>query len=131
MGRNVQKVALAYPGGLDASVILRRLIETYRCEVMAERADLGQGETLIPVREKAFRTGASRVHIVDLREAFVRDKLYKGTLRVASRRSPRSHDRMDFATVEADRVYQQKDAEGFIDLSALRLKIRALRARDR
>jgi len=50
---------------------------------------------------------------------------------VAGRRSPRSLYRMDFATFEADRVYQQKDAEGFINLSGLRLKIRALRDRDR
>ena len=61
----------------------------------------------------------------------VRLKLYKGTLTVAGRRSPRSLYRMDFATFEADRVYQQKDAEGFINLSGLRLKIRALRDRDR
>jgi argininosuccinate synthase len=59
----------------------------------------------------------------------VRLKLYKGTLTVAGRRSPRSLYRMDFATFEADRVYQQKDAEGFINLSGLRLKIRALRDR--
>ena len=61
----------------------------------------------------------------------VRLKLYKGTLTVAGRRSPRSLYRMDSATFEADRVYQQKDAEGFINLSGLRLKIRALRDRDR
>ena len=61
----------------------------------------------------------------------VRLKLYKGTLTVAGRRSPRSLYRMDFATFESDRVYQQKDAEGFINLSGLRLKIRALRDRDR
>ena len=73
MGKNVQKVVLAYSGGLDTSVILRWLIETYRCEVVAYCADLGQGEELIPVRDKALRTGASRVHIVDLREEFIRD----------------------------------------------------------
>ena len=76
MGKNVQKVVLAYSGGLDTSVILRWLIETYRCEVVAYCADLGQGEELIPVRDKALRTGASRVHIVDLREEFVRDFVF-------------------------------------------------------
>ena len=67
---------LAYSGGLDTSVILRWLIENYRCEVVAFCADVGQGEELIPVREKALRTGASRVHIVDLREEFVRDFVF-------------------------------------------------------
>ena len=71
-----KKVVLAYSGGLDTSVILRWLIETYRCEVVAFCADLGQGEELIPVREKALRTGASAVHIVDLREEFVRDFVF-------------------------------------------------------
>ena len=72
----VKKVALAYSGGLDTSVILRWLIEAYHCEVVAFCADLGQGEELIPVRDKALRTGASRVHIVDLREEFVRDFVF-------------------------------------------------------
>jgi argininosuccinate synthase len=57
-------------------VILRWLIETYKCEVVAYCADLGQGEELIPVREKALRTGASSVHIKDLREEFVRDFVF-------------------------------------------------------
>jgi argininosuccinate synthase len=70
------KVVLAYSGGLDTSVILRWLIETYGCEVVAYCADLGQGEELIPVRDKALRTGASSVHIVDLREEFVRDFVF-------------------------------------------------------
>jgi argininosuccinate synthase len=69
-------VVLAYSGGLDTSVILRWLIETYGCKVVAFCADLGQGEELIPVRDKALRTGASAVHIVDLREVFVRDFLF-------------------------------------------------------
>jgi argininosuccinate synthase len=72
----VKTVVLAYSGGLDTSVILRWLIETYRCEVVAFCADLGQGEELIPVREKALRTGASRVHVRDLREEFVRDFVF-------------------------------------------------------
>ncbi len=70
------RVVLAYSGGLDTSVILRWLIETYGCEVVAYCADLGQGEELIPVRDKAQRTGASAVHIVDLREEFVRDFVF-------------------------------------------------------
>jgi argininosuccinate synthase len=69
-------VVLAYSGGLDTSVILRWLIETYRCEVVAYCADLGQGEELIPVRDKAMKTGAAGVHIVDLRETFVRDFVF-------------------------------------------------------
>jgi argininosuccinate synthase len=71
-----KKVVLAYSGGLDTSVILRWLIERYRCDVVAYCADLGQGEELIPIRDKARRTGASAVHIVDLREEFVRDFLF-------------------------------------------------------
>jgi len=76
MPKTVKRVVLAYSGGLDTSVILRWLIETYRCEVVAYCADLGQGEELIPVKEKALRTGASTVHIVDLREEFVRDFVF-------------------------------------------------------
>jgi argininosuccinate synthase len=71
-----KKVVLAYSGGLDTSVILRWLLERYRCEVVAFCADLGQGEELIPIRDKALATGASGVHIVDLREEFVRDFVF-------------------------------------------------------
>jgi argininosuccinate synthase len=74
--KSVKRVVLAYSGGLDTSVILRWLIETYRCEVIAYCADLGQGEELIPVRDKALRTGARGVHIMDLREEFVRDFVF-------------------------------------------------------
>ena len=73
---DVPKVVLAYSGGLDTSVILRWLIETYRCDVVAYCADLGQGEELIPIRDKALKTGAVAVHIVDLRETFVRDFVF-------------------------------------------------------
>jgi argininosuccinate synthase len=73
---DVRRVVLAYSGGLDTSVILRWLIETYRCEVVAYCADLGQGEELIPIRDKAMKTGAVGVHIVDLRETFVRDFVF-------------------------------------------------------
>jgi argininosuccinate synthase len=71
-----KKVVLAYSGGLDTSVILRWLIERYRSEVVAFCADLGQGEELLPIREKALRTGAVGVHIVDLRQEFVRDFIF-------------------------------------------------------
>jgi argininosuccinate synthase len=59
----------------------------------------------------------------------VRLKLYKGNVTVLGRRSPRSLYRTDFATFETDAVYRQRDAEGFINLNALRLRIRALRDR--
>jgi argininosuccinate synthase len=75
-GAAPKRVVLAYSGGLDTSVILRWLIESYGCQVVAFCADLGQGEELIPVRDKALRTGASSVHIVDLREEFVRDFIF-------------------------------------------------------
>jgi len=71
-----KRVVLAYSGGLDTSVILRWLIERYGCEVVAFCADLGQGEELLPVRDKALRTGATRVQIVDLRREFVEDFLF-------------------------------------------------------
>src|SRR5262245_24410322 len=73
---SVKRVVLAYSGGLDTSVILRWLIERYRCEVVAFCADLGQGEELIPIRDKALRTGARSVHVLDLREEFVRDFIF-------------------------------------------------------
>jgi argininosuccinate synthase len=72
----VKKIVLAYSGGLDTSVILKWLVETYRCEVVAFCADLGQGEELEPVRGKALETGASQVYIDDLREEFVRDFVF-------------------------------------------------------
>jgi argininosuccinate synthase len=75
-GKSVKRVVLAYSGGLDTSVILRWLIESYGAEVIAFCADVGQGEELIPIRDKALRTGASRVTIVDLREEFVRDFVF-------------------------------------------------------
>ncbi len=72
----VKKVVLAYSGGLDTSVILKWLIETYGCEVVAFAADLGQGEELQGLREKALKTGASAVFIEDLREEFVTDFIF-------------------------------------------------------
>jgi argininosuccinate synthase len=72
----VKKVVLAYSGGLDTSVILRWLVETYDCEVIAFVADLGQGEELAPVRAKAKRTGASKVYVEDVKDEFVRDFIF-------------------------------------------------------
>ncbi len=72
----MKKIILAYSGGLDTSVILRWLIEEYRAEVIAFVADLGQGEDLDEVREKALKTGAKKVYIEDLREEFVRDFVF-------------------------------------------------------
>ena len=76
MTQQIKKVVLAYSGGLDTSVILHWLIKTYRCEVVAYCADLGQGEELDRVREKAVKTGASKVVIEDLKEEFVRDFVF-------------------------------------------------------
>jgi argininosuccinate synthase len=69
----VKKVVLAYSGGLDTSVILRWLQDTYRCEVVTFTADLGQGEELEPARTKAENMGVKEIFIDDLREEFVRD----------------------------------------------------------
>src|SRR5437667_168191 len=71
-----KRIVLAYSGGLDTSVILRWLIDTYQCEVVAFCADLGQGEELAPVEEKAKKVGASKIFITDLREEFVRDFVF-------------------------------------------------------
>ncbi len=76
MAAKIRKVVLAYSGGLDTSVILHWLIETYGCEVIAFCADLGQGEELSDVNEKALKTGASRVYVEDLKEEFVRDFVF-------------------------------------------------------
>lgn len=70
------KVVLAYSGGLDTSVILKWLQETYGCEVVTCTADLGQGEELEPARQKAAALGVKEIHIDDLREEFVRDFVY-------------------------------------------------------
>ncbi len=76
MTEKVNKVVLAYSGGLDTSVILRWLIETYDCEVIAFSADIGQEEELDTVEDKALKTGASKVYIDDLKEEFVRDFVF-------------------------------------------------------
>jgi argininosuccinate synthase len=73
LSEKIKKIVLAYSGGLDTSVILAWLQEKYQCAVVAYAADLGQGDELEEVREKATRTGAQEVIIEDLREEFVRD----------------------------------------------------------
>ncbi len=75
-GGTVKKVVLAYSGGLDTSVILKWLQETYRCEVVTFTADLGQGEELEPARKKAEMLGVKEIFIEDLREEFVRDFVF-------------------------------------------------------
>ncbi len=72
----VKKVVLAYSGGLDTSVILKWLQQTYGCEVVTFTADLGQGEELEPAREKAQKLGVREIYIEDLREEFVRDYVF-------------------------------------------------------
>jgi argininosuccinate synthase len=74
--KDYKKVVLAYSGGLDTSVILRWLIETYNCEVIAFAADVGQKEELDGLEEKALGTGAAGVYIEDLQEEFVRDFVF-------------------------------------------------------
>jgi argininosuccinate synthase len=74
--QKIKKIVLAYSGGLDTSVILKWLIETYGCEVIAFVADLGQGEELNDIRRKALQSGASKVYIEDLREEFVKDFVF-------------------------------------------------------
>ena len=64
----INKVVLAYSGGLDTSVILRWLQETYHCEVVTYTADLGQGEELEPARAKAQSMGIKEIYIDDVRE---------------------------------------------------------------
>src|SRR5246127_5584773 len=76
MPEGVKKVVLAYSGGLDTSVILRWLQETYRCEVVTFTADLGQGEELEPARKKAEMLGVKQIYIDDLRDEFVRDFVF-------------------------------------------------------
>lgn len=72
----VNKVVLAYSGGLDTSVILKWLQETYRCEVITFTADLGQGEDIEPARKKAKLLGIKQIFIEDLREEFVSDYVF-------------------------------------------------------
>jgi len=73
---DIKKVVLAYSGGLDTSVILKWLQDTYNCEVVTFTADIGQGEELSPARAKAKKMGVKEIYIDDLREEFVRDFVF-------------------------------------------------------
>jgi argininosuccinate synthase len=83
LSENVKRVALAYSGGLDTSIIIPWLKEHYHCEVVAIAADVGQGEELDGLREKAIETGAAEIHIEDLRHEFVTDYIFP-TLRAGA-----------------------------------------------
>lgn len=72
----MKKVVLAYSGGLDTSIIIPWLKENYGYEVIAVAVDVGQGEELEPLQEKAIKTGASKIYIEDLQEEFVTDYIF-------------------------------------------------------
>jgi argininosuccinate synthase len=76
MANDIKKIVLSYSGGLDTSIMLKWLQETYRCEVVTFTADLGQGEELEPARKKAEMFGIKDIRIVDVREEFVRDFVF-------------------------------------------------------
>ncbi len=76
MDKKVRKVVLAYSGGLDTSIIIPWLKENYGCEVIAYTADIGQGDNMEELKEKALKTGASKVYVDDLREEFIREYIY-------------------------------------------------------
>jgi len=76
MTQKLNKIVLAYSGGLDTSVIIQWLKEKYNCEIIAYCADIGQGAELEPVREKALATGAAKVFVEDLKEEFAHDFLF-------------------------------------------------------
>jgi argininosuccinate synthase len=79
----IKRVVLAYSGGLDTSVIIPWLKENYHCEVIAMAGDVGQGEELHGLHEKAIKTGASKLYVEDLQEEFVRDYIWP-TLRAGA-----------------------------------------------
>src|ERR1041385_8472576 len=83
MTTNVKRVALAYSGGLDTSIIIPWLKENYQCEIVAIAADVGQGEELEGLREKAIQTGAADIYIEDLRHEFVTEYIFP-TLRAGA-----------------------------------------------
>ena len=74
--KDIKKVVLAYSGGLDTSIILKWLQETYECEVVTFTADLGQGEELEPARSKAQSMDVKEIYIEDLRDEFVSEYVF-------------------------------------------------------
>lgn len=76
MANKVRKVALAYSGGLDTSIILKWLIENYQAEVVCFSADIGLGKELTGIKERAAKTGASKTYVEDLRAEFARDYVF-------------------------------------------------------
>ena len=76
MSKTINKIVLSYSGGLDTSIMLKWLEETYECEIVTFTADLGQGEELEPARKKAEMFGIKDIRIVDVREEFVRDFVF-------------------------------------------------------
>ncbi|MDW7652464.1 MAG: argininosuccinate synthase, partial [Bacillota bacterium] len=72
----MKKIILAYSGGLDTSIAITWLKEKYNCEVVAMAADVGQGEELDPLHEKAINSGASKLYIEDVRDEFMRDFVF-------------------------------------------------------
>ncbi len=74
--QSIKKIVLSYSGGLDTSVILRWIKDEFGCEVVAYCADVGQAEETVGLEEKALKTGASKLHLVDLREEFARDFVF-------------------------------------------------------
>ena len=78
MKKDIEKVVLAYSGGLDTSIAIKWLQDTYDVEVVAYSADVGQNEPLEPVKEKAIKTGAVETYVDDLQEEFLREYAFKG-----------------------------------------------------
>ncbi|HLE64437.1 MAG TPA: argininosuccinate synthase domain-containing protein, partial [Pyrinomonadaceae bacterium] len=76
MTDKINKIVLAYSGGLDTSVMLHWLRQRYQCEVVCYCADVGQGEELEGLEAKALETGASKLYVEDLRTEFVRDYVW-------------------------------------------------------
>ena len=74
----MRRIVLAYSGGLDTSVAIRWLAEQYDAEIVTLTLDLGQGQELTNVRERALAVGAIRAHVIDAREEFARDYVMRG-----------------------------------------------------
>ncbi len=77
MTKDIKKIVLSYSGGLDTSIMLKWLQEHYEAEIITFTADLGQGEELEPARKKAEMFGIKDIRIVDVREEFVRDFVFR------------------------------------------------------